>query len=407
MGSNVSLEHFCTTTFANFPWKIIIQDYHGNRFEVGQNQAHWYPAPLSITLHTSRAEKDLLALNGFALVERYLKGEVDIDGNFYVLSSIKDYVPIELSTFQFIKSYLSNRYFQNIERAKVNVKSHYDIPQYLLEIYLDKKYMAYSCAMFEDTELNEKRLTELITPGNGADDTFDSLEKAQHTKFKDAVDFIAPSQGDSLLDIGCGYGGQLLVALENQPFGKVVGWTHSNNQATLGRQWLGRQATSKWALNEGDYREDQRIYDHITSTGMISHVGPKGLIPYVNNIRQRIKPGGRYVHHALMANFSTIPLDRKVGIAFNKKYVWPGFHWFTLSQHVSALESHGFKILKIVNLKAQYSKTITAWYERFMLHQAQMIEQMGEPTFRAWRLYLGGGAGPQSGDVNRIYCVAI
>lgn len=407
MHSKTALEDFFKRTFASFPWQIEIRTSKDKRFNVGQNQSHWYPVPLSVTFNTEAAEKSLLALNGFALIEDFLRGDIDIEGNYYILTDIKQHVPIELSVFQFVKSYLSNRYFQNIERAKINVRSHYDIPQALLEIYLDQKYMAYSCAMFEDTGLSSSGLKTLTTPGNGEEDNFDSLEKAQHRKFKDAVDFIAPKPGESLLDIGCGYGGQLLVALENQPFGKVVGWTHSRNQASLGRRWLAPYADSQWELNEGDYREDRRVYDHITSTGMVSHVGPKGLIPYVRNIRQRINSGGRYVHHALMASYSPIPLDRQVGIAFNKKYVWPGFHWFTLGEHITALESNGFKVLKVTNLKAQYNKTITAWYERMMLHKTDMIAQMGESTFRAWRLYLGGGAGPHSGDVNRIYCVAV
>jgi cyclopropane fatty-acyl-phospholipid synthase-like methyltransferase len=71
------------------------------------------------------------------------------------------------------------------------------------------------------------------------------------------------------------------------------------------------------------------------------------------------------------------------------------------------LEQNGFKLMRMQNLRAQYSKTITAWYERFMLHKEVMQAEMGEPTFRAWRLYLGGGAGIHSGDVNRLYCVAI
>jgi len=404
--SNILLA-FCKVQFAHFPWQIIIKDFTGSTFEVGQNKPHWYQTPLYISLHTPKSVKSLLALDGFSIVEQYINGEVDFEGNFYILASIKDYVPIELNTFQFIKSYLSNRFFQNIKRAKINVSSHYDIPQELLELYLDKKYMAYSCAMFENPELNLTYLEELSTAGQGVNDAYDSLEKAQHRKFKDAVDFINPAQGETLLDVGCGYGGQLLVALENQPFGKVVGWTHSQNQAQLGQKWLAKYDSSRWELNEGDYREDARIYDHISSTGMISHVGPKGLQPYVTNIRNRIKTGGRYVHHALMANYSPSHLDKQVGIAFNKKYVWPGFHWFTLGEHVTMLESHGFKILKVINLKDQYTKTITAWYERMMHHKDYMIEQMGEPTFRAWRLYLGGGAGPKSGDVNRIYCVAV
>ena len=74
---------------------------------------------------------------------------------------------------------------------------------------------------------------------------------------------------------------------------------------------------------------------------MVSHVGPRGLAPYVRHIRKRIKRGGRYVHHALMTPFTNLPLDAEVGAAFNKKYVWPGFHWFTLGTHIKALEENG------------------------------------------------------------------
>jgi hypothetical protein len=30
----------------------------------------------------------------------------------------------------------------------------------------------------------------------------------------------------------------------------------------------------------------------VASTGMVSHVGPRGLVPYVRNIRQRIRSRG-------------------------------------------------------------------------------------------------------------------
>jgi cyclopropane-fatty-acyl-phospholipid synthase len=405
--TNKQLAETSRKRFAPFPWSIELYDSQGNCTLLGQQQPHWYPENLQIHLHSQAAVKDFLNLNAYRLVERYLQGEVDLEGNFHILSSIKAYVPVTLSFWQLVRSYLRNHYFQTIDRARDSVKSHYDIPQSLLERYLDTRYMAYSCAMFEDAELRADCLPDLRKAGQGESDRFDSLEKAQWRKFKDAVDFIAPAPGETLLDVGCGYGGQLEVALQNYPFGKVVGWTHSRNQVTEGSKLLAAFPRERWELNEGDYREDERRYDHITSTGMISHVGPRGLEPYVRNIRRRIRTGGRYLHHALMANYSSMPLDRQVGIAFNKRYVWPGFHWFTLAEHMRVLEQNGFKLMRMQNLRAQYSKTITAWYERFMLHQDVMRAEMGEPTFRAWRLYLGGGAGIHSGDVNRLYCVAV
>ena len=245
-----------------------------------------------------------------------------------------------------------------VERARINVSSHYDIPQPVLDLYLDRPYMSYSCAMFDEpSNLDTEVMT---TAGEGEHDTFDSLEKAQWRKFKDAVDFIDPKPGETLLDVGCGYGGQLVVAIESYPFGKVVGCTHSHNQAVHGRQRLARFDTARWELREADYRTDTRVFDHVTSTGMISHVGPRGLVPYVRHIRPRIKAGGRYVHHALMTPYQQQPLDMSPGIAFNKKYVWPGFHWFTLGDHVKALEQNGFHLLRAVNLSAHYAKTAAA-----------------------------------------------
>ena len=86
--------------------------------------------------------------------------------------------------------------------------------------------------------LKRKSVDELLRIGRGQSDDFDSLEKAQWRKFKDAVDFVSPENGETLLDVGCGYAGQLRVALESNPFGKVVGWTHSHNQVVEGCKGL-------------------------------------------------------------------------------------------------------------------------------------------------------------------------
>ena len=63
-----------------------------------------------------------------------------------------------------------------MERAKLSVQSHYDIPQRVLELYLDRAYMSYSCGMFEEPSHLDVR--EMSEPGSGERDTFDSLEKA-------------------------------------------------------------------------------------------------------------------------------------------------------------------------------------------------------------------------------------
>ena len=406
----VRLYDFLSSTLSEFPSEIVVNDWTDRTYSVGGNQPHWRELPLSIDLKSPAAGKDLLALRPMSFLQRFLTGEVDLRGNLYLLSDIRHHAKMSVSWWRLIPQMLASRafLFQNMERAKVNVRSHYDIPQEALDVYLDQTYRSYSCGMFEHPDVFE--LDELVATGDGQDDAFDSLEKSQWRKFDDAVGFVDPKQGESLLDVGCGYGGQLQVALDAQPFGQVVGWTHSHNQVVEGKRQLASSPNDRWELHEGDFREEGRVFDHITSTGMVSHVGPRGLVPYVREIRKRIKKGGRYVHHALMDPYSPQAFDSEVGIAFNKRYVWPGFHWFTMGTHVKALEENGFEVTKLVNLSRHYAKTTAAWYERMMAQEEIMLAHLGEHTFRAWRIYLAGAsAGFQNGSMHvyRLYCRSV
>ena len=394
-------------SLSRFPWPVVISDWRGQSYELGGDQQHWCGKPLGISFNNERPIKDLLSLNGLGVLEGFVRGDVDITGNLYALPFLKHYLNLSLSPGRLLVALLKNRSAQTMTRARVNVRSHYDIPQQVLELYLDQTYMSYSCGMFEAPSHLDVR--ELSAAGNGEQDTFDSLERAQWRKFKDAVEFIDPGRGETVLDVGCGYGGQLIVALESSPVEKVVGWTHSHNQTIKGHEWLSRFDASKWELLEGDYRAETRVFDHVTSTGMISHVGPRGLVPYVRNVRQRIKSGGRYVHHALMTAYTGRLLDKSPGIAFNKKYVWPGFHWFTLGDHVKALEQNGFQIVRSVNLSVHYAKTAAAWYERLINNEAEVLDLVNRETYRAWQVYLAGCSGAflsKDSHVYRLYCEA-
>lgn len=401
---------FFRRSLPDFPYPMQVVEHDGNSFMASEGaREHWRGEPLVIRLRTPKGQRDLMKLRALRSLENHVTGEVSFEGNLYTLMHLKRYWNVsEISWAEKVRSLVENSAFQFIENAQVNVKTHYDLPQEVFDIYLDRKYASYSCGMFERPQ--ELDLEELLRRGDGERDDFDSLEKAMWRKFKDAADFIAPQPGETLLDVGCGYGGQLAVALERQPFGKVVGWTHSANQVRKGHQMLAPFPTDRWALNEGDYRLEQGVFDHITSTGMISHVGPRGLVPYVKNVRQRIKRGGRYLHHALMSPWRTLALNFSCGTVFNKKYVWPGFHWFTLGEHVRALETNGFKVLAEVNLSDHYRKTTAAWYERMMEQRDACTANMGEQTFRAWQLYLAGcSEGFHLGDleVHRLYCEAL
>jgi cyclopropane-fatty-acyl-phospholipid synthase len=408
---SAAVEDFLRRLLPTFPWELDISDWTGRRYSVGLKQPHWRGCPLRIQIGTADAARDLLAVHPLGFLDRFLTGEVEMSGNLYLLQEIRNYGHLELSWWRMLPRMLVNRAiyaFQNPTRARINVKTHYDIPQDALNIYLDREYLAYSCAMFERPL--EKPVDELVRVGTGKDDAFDSLEKAQWRKFQDAAVYLDPAPGESVLDVGCGYGGQLRVVLDSYPQSRVVGWTHSSNQVREGMARLAAYPQAQWEMHEGDFREETRTFDHISSTGMVSHVGPRGLVPYVRNVRKLLRRHGRYLHHALMTPYSPRPFDSAVGVAFNKRYVWPGFHWFTIGDHVRALEENGFEIVRLVNLSPHYSKTAAAWYERMMQHSDRMRALLGEPTFRAWQVYLAPaseGFAARTAHVYRVYCRAV
>jgi cyclopropane-fatty-acyl-phospholipid synthase len=408
-GVAAQVEAMTTEALRAFPWPVHFRDWSGRAWSTGGRAVHWSErAALEVTLHTEAAARALLARDVMGFLERHLAGEADLEGNLYVVSDLRAHARLGVGWPRALASAWRHRAFQTTARARANVKSHYDLPQAALDVYLDRAYRAYSCAIFETPERLDR--AELVRAGEGREDDFDSLEKAQWRKFQDAIDWAAPAPGESVLDIGCGYAGQLRVALGSHDFARIVGWTHSANQVREGAARLAGFDPARFELREGDYRSDDRTYDHVLSTGMISHVGPRGLRPYLREVRKRIRRGGRYLHHALMTPHTPLPLDFYPGTIFHKRWVWPGYHWFTLGQHVRALERSGFEVARAVNLSPHYAKTTAAWYERMMARRDEVSASLGEPTFRAWRLYLAGSSGNflnHGIHVYRLYCVAV
>jgi len=408
--TSLELEQLVTTSLREFPWRIDFTDWEGATYSVGKGESHWAGDRVGVLIKTRSAGRNILGLRGVEMQEDYARGETEVTGNFFLLTWTRLHVNMELSLPAMLWRVFKNRafQFQTIARASVNVSSHYDLNEDFINTYLDRVYQSYSCGMFEDPE--NLNVEDLLRRGEGKGDSFDSLEKAQYTKFKDAAEFARPSAGERVLDIGCGYGGQLRVGAELFPQSQWVGWTHSRNQIAVGQKRLQEAGVAdKTRMQYGDYREDDGVYDHVLSTGMACHVGPKGLIPYVQQVRRRVRKGGRYMHHVIMNPWSRRPVDSYMGVAFCKKYVWPGFHWFCVGDHYAALERNGFRILGEKNLRLHYAKTTAAWYLRMMQDADRLRKLVGEQTFRAWQIYLAGSSGGFSSgqiEIHRIYTEA-
>ena len=82
--------------FAEFPWPIRIQDWNGRVYDVGGDATHWSGrGPLFVRLNPEGA-RDVLGLNLMKFLDRFVTGEVDLEGNLYLLSEVRNYIKLEM-----------------------------------------------------------------------------------------------------------------------------------------------------------------------------------------------------------------------------------------------------------------------------------------------------------------------
>lgn len=135
--------------------------------------------------------------------------------------------------------------------------------------------MTYSCAYFEDPHL--------------------SLKEAQMAKVHHILKKLNPQPGQTLLDIGCGWGTLMLTAAKEYDL-KVVGITLSQEQARAVNERIKAEGLENRAqVILEDYRQlDHAPFDYITSVGMFEHVGPENLGEYFQTVERYLAQMGSH-----------------------------------------------------------------------------------------------------------------
>jgi len=258
------------------------------------------------------------------------------------------------------------------ERDRRAVTFHYDLSNDFYRLWLDGR-MVYSCAYFESPN--------------------DTLDDAQEQKLDYLCRKLRLRPGQSLLDIGCGWGGLVLHATKH--FGvRATGITLSERQAEWAQARIaeaGLDATAK--IYVCDYRNvpaPPEHYDAIVSVGMAEHVGREALPNYFHAARRLLKPGGVFLHHAIGEGI--IPRVDNSNGSFIERYVFPDGDIPPLPLMLRAAESCGFEIRDVENLREHYALTLRQWLRRLETQHADALAFVREETYRIWRLYLAGCA---------------
>jgi cyclopropane-fatty-acyl-phospholipid synthase len=216
------------------------------------------------------------------------------------------------------------------------------------------------------------------------------LEESQMHMIDQVIERLGVTDGDHILDFGCGWGCVPNYIMSKFPNVRFTGLNLSHQQCEYMRQKMqdpeSYLSSGRFTLHEGDLNEAQfaEKFDKILSIGVFCHVG--NLTNAFQKLASFLKPGGKVFIHII-----TVRIPNNMSSGFTHKYIFPhGRYW-----NYDAVPSYN-RDLKTVNQwymnGLNYHKTLTAWLERFDAAQAgvkSLDYGMDYAKFRRiWRFYL-------------------
>ena len=249
------------------------------------------------------------------------------------------------------------------------IRYHYDVSNEFYAQFLDPA-MVYSCAYFE----------------RGDED----LAQAQHKKIDHILAKIRLQRGQTLLDIGCGWGA--LVIRAAQRFGaRCVGITLSENQYQLARERVEQAGLAHLVeIRLQDYRDVRGTFDRITSVGMFEHVGRRHLPEYFGAMARLLADDGVAMNHGITGTDPDNAETPYGGGDFIDKYVFPQGELVHVGEVLKTMQQGGLEAYDVENLRRHYARTCAIWTDNAEAHADRMSELGGDKRYRIWHVYLAG-----------------
>lgn len=323
-----------------------------------------------------RYTKDKVEMGHF--IDDYVNGWVDINSDLLEILNHKD----EIFKFNFVWHHykfvltrmLPEVAIHSINQDKRIVKKHYDNKNDLFSWFLGQRMIYTSCYFKDESE---------------------SLEAAQDNKMNLIAQKMQLKPGETLLDIGCGWG--TLVAHMAKHFGvQATGVTIADAGAQWGRQQIKDYgAEGKADIMVMDYREiPRKKYNKISCLEMAEHVGIKNFRKFMQQCYDMLDDDGIfYVQIAGLRERNSLFQKRNredlVWGLFMNEYIFSGADAsMPINWDLRHMEKVGFEVQSVENIGIHYSKTINYWYNNWLSNKAKVIEKYGMETFRIYEIFL-------------------
>ncbi len=278
--------------------------------------------------------------------------------------------------------------------SRRNIAYHYDLGNDFYREWLDPT-LTYSSALFGSSRAQAEPVEAgwQTTPFDGLRVSAEGcpsagdLEAAQQAKLDAILARTATEPGDTILEIGCGWGSFAERAARGGR--QVHALTLAAEQKRHVEARMAAAGLSGVAVELTDYRDVVGSYDAVASIEMVEAVGQEYWPAYLRTIARVLKPGGR-------AAIQYIAIDDSIfehyaaNVDFIQTYVFPGGLLISESRFRRIAEGCGLEWTDPHHFGADYAETLRLWRETFDAADLEgRIPVAFDNAFRElWRYYL-------------------
>jgi cyclopropane-fatty-acyl-phospholipid synthase len=252
--------------------------------------------------------------------------------------------------------------------SRTNIAAHYDLGNDFFALWLDET-LAYSSGIFR-------------TPA-------DSMKAASAEKFDRICRKLDLKPGDSLVEIGSGWGGFAMHAAERYG-SRVTTTTISKEQAAVARERIVEAGLGHLVnLLQSDYRDLTGRYDKLVSIEMIEAVGYRYLDQYFRACSDLLKPDGTMVIQAIVMPEQGYAQYLK-SVDFIQRFVFPGGCLPSIAAMAEAAgRTTDLRLVHLEDFAPHYAQTLRLWRQAFH-ERIEEVRALGydEAFIRLWNYYL-------------------
>jgi cyclopropane-fatty-acyl-phospholipid synthase len=248
-------------------------------------------------------------------------------------------------------------------------EQHYEVPTEFYTYVLGKR-MKYSCAYYKEAS--------------------DSLDEAEETMFRMTCDRAELTNGQQILELGCGWGSLTLFMAEQYPKSKITAVSNSATQ----KIHIDAEAKRRGLKNVRIITADMNTFtikskfDRVVSVEMFEHM--RNYEKLMKNISGWLKPNGKLFVHIFTHRDAAYPFEIRDESDWMAKYfftggIMPSDSLLLYFADDLVIENH-WCVSGI-----QYQRTSEDWLKNMDIHHEQIFpilaKTYGESHARRWWVY--------------------